>query len=89
VFNKEEKQNTPLKISLSPFFPRTLAPVGLQYTSWFSDDILCMGWEGLAAGNDEGPHYYKLTIPGGKSGISPDAGIYMKEDISFLLEAVK
>ena len=89
LFTEEEKQNTALKISLSPFFPRTLAPVALQYVNWFPNYTLRMTWEGLEPGNDGEPHYYKLTIPGGKGGINTGEGTYMKEDIIFFLEAVK
>jgi hypothetical protein len=86
--SNEEKQNAALKISLNPFFPRTLAPVALQYVFWINDDQLRMVWEGIEPGNNNEAHYYKLTIPGGKSGISIKEGIYMKEDITILLEAI-
>jgi hypothetical protein len=87
-FSMEEKQNTAQKIMLTPFFPRTLLPVALQYVSWIGDDRLAMRWEGLTPGDTETPHYYKLTIPGGKSGISNGMGMYMKEDIVLYMEAV-
>jgi hypothetical protein len=88
-FGINEKQNAPRKISLVPFFPGTIAPIALQYVSWFSDDRLYMRWEGLTAGEGEISHYYKLTIPGGKNGISSSMGIYMKEDITLYLEVIK
>jgi len=88
IFGLEEKQNTPQKITLSPFFPRTIAPSALCYIHWSSDDRLFMKWEGLSVG-DEVPHYYKLTIPGGKNGIISDSGFFMKEDIVLYLEAIK
>jgi hypothetical protein len=87
-FGNEEKQNTALKIFLSPFFPAMLSPVALRNVYWISDDRLSMNWEGLEAGKSGEPHYYKLTIPGGKSGIVSKDGMYMKEDIIILLEAV-
>jgi len=86
-FNTEEKRNTAQKIILAPFFPRTLSPVALQYVGWIGDDRLTMRWEGLRTGDTETRHYYKLTIPGGKSGINNGAGIYMKEDTVIYLEA--
>jgi len=88
-FNVEEKQNTLPKITLSPFFPRSLPSVALRYADWINDDRLYMCWEGLSAGSDEIPHYYKLTIPGGRGGIKSGMGIYMKEDITIYLEAVR
>jgi hypothetical protein len=87
-FSAEEKQNTAMKIILSPSFPRILAPVALNYVAWIGDDRLRMRWEGLAAGNGEERHFYKLTIPGGKGGINCGGGIYMKEDFTIFLEAV-
>ena len=89
MFSAEEKQNTLPKISLSPFFPKTLAPVALQYAAWISNDRLYMCWEGLSAGSDDTPHYYKLTIPGGRGGIKSGMGIYMKEDKTIYLEAIR
>jgi len=88
-FGIEEKQNVPLKISITPFFPGILPPVALQYVNWISDDRLFLRWEGITAGNNEIPYYYKITIPGGRSGISSEKGIFLKEDITFYLEAVR
>jgi hypothetical protein len=87
-FNATEKQNAAQRITLSPFFPRTLPPVALQYASWISDDRLFTRWEGLSGGNEETPHYYKLSIPGGKGGITSGDGAFMKEDITVYLEAI-
>jgi hypothetical protein len=88
IFGLEEKQNTPQKITLLPFFPRVLPPAALRNINWISDDRLFMQWEGLTAGDDV-PHYYKLTIPGGKSGINSETGFFMKEDAVVYLEAIK
>jgi len=90
LFGLEERLQTPQRITLTPFFPRTLAPVALQYVNWTSRDRLFMRWEGLIAttGGEE-PFYYRLTIPGGRGGISSDTGIYMKHDITLYLEVVR
>ena len=88
-FNSEQKQDAPQKIILTPFFPRSLSPVALQYVNWISDDRLTLKWEGLAGGDNEISHLYKITIPGGKNGIVSENGIHFKEDIIFYLEAVK
>ncbi|MCL2808621.1 MAG: Ig-like domain-containing protein [Treponema sp.] len=89
LFDFEELINTPQRITLNPFFPRSLSPATLQYLYWTSDDLLLTRWEGLTAGDDETPHYYKLTIPGGRGGISCGSNIFMKEDLIIFLEAVK
>jgi hypothetical protein len=86
----EEKQNIALKINLGLFFPKSVysgAPT-LKKVTWVSDDYLLMYWERLAAGGEE-QHFYKLTIPGGKSGITKADGTYMKEDFIVYVEAVK
>ena len=88
-FKTEEKQKTPQKMILTPIFPRTLSPVALEFVDWVSDDCLFIRWEGLANGDNEIPHYYKITIPGGKNGIVQDNGIYLKEDIILYLEAAE
>jgi len=87
-FTMEEKQNIVSKITIVPFFPKTLAPIALEYVNWISDDRLLMHWEGLSAGEKGISHYYKLTIPGGKNGITNGTGMYMKENFSVFLEAV-
>lgn len=87
-FTTEEKQNIASKIILSPFFPKTLAPIAVEYVNWISDDRLLIHWEGLSAGKEGISHYYKLTIPGGKSGITNGMGMYMKEDFTVFLEAI-
>ena len=88
LFGLDERQNTPQRITISPFFPRTLPPVALKYVNWISHDRLFLRWEGLSAG-DEYPHYYKLTIPCGRGGISSCPGSYMNENIVINLEIVK
>jgi len=88
-FSFEDKQNTPQRITLSPFFPRSLSPAALKYVSWFFNDRLYMCWEGITVTDSVIPNFYKITIPGGKGGISSENGIYMKEDLIIYLEAVK
>jgi hypothetical protein len=87
-FSLQEKLNAAQKITLDRFFPGILEPIALQYVSWDFDDRIRMKWEGLLSGSKEIPYYYKLTIPGGKGGISSEKGIYMKEDLIIYLEAV-
>ena len=88
MFEPEEKLITPQKISLTPFFPRTLAPAAIQFVSWASNDRLLMRWVGLTPSSGE-PHYYRLVIPGGRGGISSGAGFFMKEDLILYLEATQ
>jgi hypothetical protein len=87
-FSDEEKRDAAMKISLSPFFPRTLRPVALRSLAWISKDRLRMTWEGLERGTAGEAHYYKLNISGGKGGINA-GGMYFREDQYLHLEAVQ
>jgi hypothetical protein len=88
-FSEEAKQKTALAVSLVPFFPPNLDPIALRFVSWLSDDRLNMEWEGLKAGSSAVPHYYRLKLPGGRGGIDNGGGMYLSQDISLFLEAVK
>ena len=88
-FNLEEKQNIIQRITLTPFFPRTLSPVALKDADWVSSDRLLMCWEGITISENAIPNFYKILIPGGKNGISSETGIFMKEDMVIFVEAVK
>jgi len=87
MFGLEEKLNTPQRINISPFFPRTLSSAVIQSVNWISDDRLIMQWLGLMPGGAD-RHYYRLVIPGGRGGISSGTGIFMKEDLILILEVI-
>ena len=87
-FSKAEKINTVQRIYISPFFPGTLPSAALQYVKWISDDCLLMKWEGIRGGDEKLNHYYKLVIPGGRTGINNGMEMYMKEDLIIYLEAL-
>jgi hypothetical protein len=89
LFNEEAKQKTVLAVSLIPFFPSNLDHIALRFVSWFSDDMLNMEWERLEAGTPDEPHYYRFLIPGGRNGIDNGGGIYLEQEMSLFLEAVK
>jgi len=88
-FNNEEKKNAPLKITINPFFPKTLPPVAVESVNWISNDRLYIRWEGFSPDDENISNYYILTIPGGKNGVISDTGIFIKQDITLYLEAVK
>ncbi|MCL2209642.1 MAG: Ig-like domain-containing protein [Treponema sp.] len=87
-FTTAEKINAVQRIYIAPFFPGTLPPAALQYVNWISDDCVLMRWEGISGGNEKSNHYYKLVIPGGRTGINNGMGMYMKEDLIVYMEAV-
>jgi len=85
-FDSDAKRNIPRSITLSPFFPGTLAPTALRYVTWIGDDRLRMEWEGVKSGSAAEPHFYRLAISGGRSGID-SGGMYLRENQFLILEA--
>ncbi|MDR0655591.1 MAG: Ig-like domain-containing protein [Treponema sp.] len=90
-FSEEAMRDAPLRISLSSFFPADLdlTPPRLRFVDWFSPDTLRMEWEGLIPGTAGEKHYYRLLVPGGRSGIGNGSGIYFRDDAAIMLEAVE
>jgi hypothetical protein len=88
-FTDEAKQKTVLAISVTPFFPINLNPIALRFVTWHSDDRLTMEWERFTIGTTDEPHYYKLIVPGGRGGIGNGNGIYLSNEISLYMEAVR
>lgn len=89
----DEAQRAVLKqVSLTPYFPGSLAPVALQSGLWLSDSTLRLVWVGLEGGGGDEPHYYRLSLAGGRSGISTSTqdglGYWLKESIALMLEAL-
>ena len=87
-FTDEAKQKTTLAISLTPFFPLNLDPIALRFVTWHSD-MLTLEWERLSGGTPDEPHFYRLLVPGGVGGIENGSGMYLQQEISLYMEAVK
>jgi hypothetical protein len=89
-FTPEAQASETFRISLEPFFPASLSssPVSLRFVSWLSSSCqVRMEWEGLEAGEE--PHYYRLSIPGGRNGINDGQGSYPEENFYFYFEVPK
>jgi hypothetical protein len=87
-FTPEAQVDAAFRVFLDAYFPGGLDSVpSLALTTWLSDDRLLMEWEGLKPGTPERPHYYKLSLPGGRNGINT-GGSYFKEDRFLFFEAV-
>jgi hypothetical protein len=90
-FDTEAKREAADRISLNAFFPGTLDPTALRFAAWLSSDRIRLEWEGLKPGLGDERHFYLLTVPGGRGGISAGAeagGLCLKEDQRLYLEAV-
>lgn len=90
-FTAEAQNSLLAQIQLSPYFPGSLAPTALRSAAWPSDSTLRLVWEGLEGGSGGIPHYYRITLAGGRSGITTNkqegAGYWLKESITLYLEA--
>jgi hypothetical protein len=87
-FTAEAKVDAAFRVFLDAYFPDSLDSVpALALAKWLSDDRLLMEWDGLKPGVPGRPHYYKLSLPGGRNGIST-GGSYFKEDRFLFFEAV-
>jgi hypothetical protein len=90
-FSAEAKIALLKQVSLAPYFPGSLAPVTLQSATWSSDSTIHLVWVGLEGGSGDMPHYYRLSLAGGRSGITTSAadgmGYWLKESNTLMLEA--
>jgi hypothetical protein len=84
--NAEARSAIVLALRLEAFFPGTLKPVSFRSARWWSGDTVVLQWEGIERSKSGEKHFYRLVLPGGRSGISDGKGSYLKEDTIFLLE---
>jgi hypothetical protein len=87
-FSREAAVEAALAISLDPWFPGLLTPVSLKAAAW-SSSVLEMEWDGVVPGEIPEVHYYRLSVPGGKTGITNGLGSTMKESRIIYIEAAK
>jgi hypothetical protein len=76
------------RITLDVFFPLLLDPISLRAVESASADSVTFVWEGLESGTTDIRHFYRLSIPGGKGGITNGAGSYFKENRFLYFEVV-
>jgi hypothetical protein len=88
-FTQSAKAGAVLSLRLEAFFPGTLLAPALRTARWLSDSSLYLEWEGVSPSEAGEPHWYRLVLPGGRSGIANGSGSYLKEDAIFVKEAVE
>jgi hypothetical protein len=84
----KSRENIARSIRLDAFFPGTLASPVLRWAHWTGpgNDTLELEWADVTPGTEEEPYYYKLTIPGGVSGIANGSGSFMKDTVTVYFE---
>jgi hypothetical protein len=86
----ESQKNIARSIKLDPFFPGTIENAVLRWAYWTGNgnDTLVLEWDYVSPGTETQPHFYKLTIPGGLSGISNGSGSFLQDTITVYLEII-
>jgi hypothetical protein len=84
----KSRENIARNIRLDAFFPGILPSPVLHRAYWTGtgNDMLELEWIDVTPGTESEPYYYKLTIPGGISGISNGSGSFMKDTVIVYLE---
>ncbi|MDR2110352.1 MAG: Ig-like domain-containing protein [Spirochaetaceae bacterium] len=86
-FSPEARTDTVFRVFLDTYFPGTISSVpSLRFAEWLSSDKLRMEWEGLDPSAGGPPSYYRLSLPGGRNGITNGGGSFFKEEIFLYLE---
>lgn len=91
VNDLKSRETTARSIRLDAFFPGTIPTPVLRSANWIGAgfDKLELVWIDADPGTNIEPHYYKITIPGGSSGISNGAGSFLKDTIIVYLEVIE
>jgi hypothetical protein len=91
VNDLKSRETIARSIRLDAFFPGTISTPVLRAAKWIGTgfDRLELEWIEAEPGDDTEPHYYRLTIPGGLSGISNGAGSFLKDTIIVYLEIIE
>ncbi|MDR2659899.1 MAG: Ig-like domain-containing protein [Spirochaetaceae bacterium] len=84
----KSRENIARSIKLEPFFPGTIKSAVLRWAHWTGpgNDTLNLEWVDVSPGTANQPNYYKLTIPGGTSGISNGSGSFLRDTVVVYLE---
>jgi hypothetical protein len=88
MFTNDAVVDMASRIVLEPYFPPSLLPIALQAVIPQSADTVVFEWTGLEAGSAAQSKYYRLSIPGGKGGISNGTSSYLKENRYLYFEVV-
>jgi hypothetical protein len=87
-FSQEAMVTAVLEISLDPWFPASVGSAVLKAAVWSSENTLFMEWTGLTPGTPGEPHFYRLTLPGGKSGVANGRGSYLENTQTIYMEVL-
>lgn len=84
---QEQKANIPNQISFAPHFPSSLYAASVQSINWKTSKLLEIEYVNIIPGQGTEPHYYKLTMGGGISGLQNGNGSYLESTLNIYIEA--
>lgn len=79
-FGEPGKAETPFRIRCEAVFPSSILDPALKSATWTSDTSLAVAFAGFSPSAVDELHYYRLSFPGGTTGIRGGEGSYLEED---------
>jgi hypothetical protein len=79
-FDEASKAAAPLLVRCEAIFPTSILDPALKSAAWTSDTSLSIAFAGFSPSAGQELHYYRLSFPGGSTGIRNSDGSYLEED---------
>ena len=79
-FDDASKAAAPLLVRCEATFPSSILDPALKSATWPSDTNLSIAFAGFSPSAGQELHYYRLSFPGGSTGIRNSDGSYLEED---------
>jgi hypothetical protein len=80
-FDPDSMASMPFLITCENYFPESFVQPELRQAAWPNPNTLEVIFTGLAEAAPPAHCYYRLTLPGGLSGIGNAGGSYLEEDV--------
>jgi hypothetical protein len=81
AFDPDSMATVPFLVSCENFFPASLLQPALRQAAWPNSTTLELVFAGLATATAPAQCYYRLTLPGGSSGIGNASGSYLEDSV--------
>ncbi|MCX7024142.1 MAG: hypothetical protein NT080_05910 [Spirochaetes bacterium] len=85
-FGLAERIDASARVSCEAFFPSSTLPPATVAASWPAADELVLCCSGFTESDSLAARFYRITIPGGKAGITDGNGRLMKDDLHIFIE---
>ena len=79
-FGIGSRADVPFALRCEALFPSSILDPALKSATWTSEASVSLTFAGFTPSAGQELHYYRLTFPGGPTGIVNDDGSYLEED---------